>query len=193
MQPLVIAQPVFNIKNFGAVADGSTINTKAFQTAIDSCNKSGGGSVVVGGGVYVTGSLQMKSNVNLSPYQGWVGEEDEGQLSATYVLLAMGLFEVDGGCAIKPFYNVSTPVFDAITIKLDTKYYPGKSFTIICKNNKPNNKYIQSASLNGVAVNRAWLYHEEIVKGGKLELTLGPLPNKAWGTILSPVNNPLKN
>ncbi len=62
---MVIAQPVFNIKNFGAIADGKTINTRAIQTAIDSCNKSGGGSVVVGGGVYITGSLQMKSNVNL--------------------------------------------------------------------------------------------------------------------------------
>jgi len=126
---------------------------------------------------------------NTSPYQGWAGEEDEGQLSALYVLLAMGLFEVDGGCSVKPFYNVSTPVFDAITIKLDSKYYPGKSFTITCKNNTPKNKYIQSALLNGVPINRAWLYHEEIIKGGKFELTLGPIPNKAWGLILPPSSN----
>lgn len=59
------AQPVFNINSYGAIADGVTINTKAIQTAIDSCNRSGGGLVVVGSGVYITGSLQMKSNVNL--------------------------------------------------------------------------------------------------------------------------------
>ncbi len=123
---------------------------------------------------------------NTSPYQGWVGEEDEGQLSAIYVLLSMGLFEVDGGCAVKPFYNLTTPIFDNITINLDSRFYKGRKFTMICKNNTTKNKYIQSALLNGVSINRAWLYHNEIVQGGKLELILGAKPNKKWGTIPPP-------
>jgi putative alpha-1,2-mannosidase len=41
-----------------------------------------------------------------SPYTGWVGEEDEGQMSAYYVMLAMGLFEMQGGCAVRPFYDL---------------------------------------------------------------------------------------
>lgn len=127
-----------------------------------------------------------------SPYRGWAGEEDEGQLSAIYVLLSMGLFEVDGGCALKPYYDLSTPVFDRIVIRLDPRYYPGGTFTIECKNNGPGNAYIQSATLNGRPIDRVWLYHSEIAKGGRLLLTLGPRPNKTWGLAEPPVESPHK-
>ncbi len=123
-----------------------------------------------------------------SPYQGWIGEEDEGQLSAYFVLLSMGLFEVDGGCALKPYYNITTPLFDKIVIHLDNKYYHGKTFTIITKNNSVQNDYIQSATLNGVAINRAWIYHNEIVNGATLELNVGPEPNVNWGLKPIPKN-----
>lgn len=124
-----------------------------------------------------------------SPYSGWVGEEDEGQMSAYFVLLSMGLFEVDGGCAVKPFYNLSTPLFDKVVIHLDSQYYPGKTFTIIAKNNAAKNEYIQSALLNGKPINRAWIYHEEIVKGGTLQINLGPQPNTSWGLLLPPTDS----
>ncbi len=123
-----------------------------------------------------------------SPYLGWVGEEDEGQMSGTFVLLSMGLFEVDGGCAARPFYNLSTPLFDKIIIHLDNKYYPGKTFVILTKNNSVKNEYIQSATINGKPINRAWIYHDEIIKGGTLQLTLGPSPNKNWGIQLPPID-----
>lgn len=57
---------VFDIKDYGAVADPGVVNTKAIQAAIDACNAAGGGKVVVSGGVYITGTLVMKSYVELS-------------------------------------------------------------------------------------------------------------------------------
>jgi hypothetical protein len=57
--------PVFNICNFGAVGDGVTVNTNVIQSLIDSCSKNGGGTVLVPPGNFVTGTIQIKSNVNL--------------------------------------------------------------------------------------------------------------------------------
>lgn len=60
-----VADVRFDIRAFGAVADGKTLNTAAIQTAIDQCSQSGGGIVVVAGGKYLTGTVHLKSNVNL--------------------------------------------------------------------------------------------------------------------------------
>lgn len=71
----VIQQPAFKkdsfyITRFGAVADGITLNTKAINTAIDACNKKGGGIVVVPSGLWLTGPVVLKSNVNLHLQKG---------------------------------------------------------------------------------------------------------------------------
>lgn len=55
----------FNILDFGAEADGVTMNTKAIQKAIDACYNNGGGKVIVPEGIFLTGTLYMKDNVNL--------------------------------------------------------------------------------------------------------------------------------
>lgn len=68
----LMAGNVFNIKKFGAKGDGKTINTKAINAAIDSCNAVGGGTVVVPKGVFVTGSVVLKSNVHLYLEEGAV-------------------------------------------------------------------------------------------------------------------------
>jgi predicted alpha-1,2-mannosidase len=118
-----------------------------------------------------------------SPLGGWLkGEEDEGQISALFVLWAMGLFEMDGGCGLRPYYDLSTPLFDRIVLHLDRPTYGGRTFTIEAAPQSPENVYIQSAKLNGKPLTRAWISHDEIVAGGKLEFTLGPKPNPAWGT-----------
>ncbi len=57
---------IFNVKMFGAIGDGETLNTKALQAAIDACTEAGGGMVRVPAGEYVSGTLQLKSNVTLS-------------------------------------------------------------------------------------------------------------------------------
>ncbi|MCX6209683.1 MAG: glycoside hydrolase family 28 protein [Bacteroidetes bacterium] len=69
-QPFKITQPTFkkdtfNIVKYGAVADGITLNSKAIQSAIDACSKKGGGVVLVPGGFWATGPIEIKSNVNL--------------------------------------------------------------------------------------------------------------------------------
>lgn len=61
-----------DITSFGAIADGKTVNTKAIQKAIDSCSKIGGGTVYFPKGTFVTGTLQLRSNINLNLETGSV-------------------------------------------------------------------------------------------------------------------------
>ena len=112
----------------------------------------------------------------------WPGDEDQGQMGAWYVMSAMGLFEMDGGASVNPIYEIGSPIFEKVVIKLDTNYYDGQSFEIEAKNVSRENKYIQSAKLNGKKLNKPWFYHSELVGGGKLQLKMGPKPNKKWGS-----------
>ncbi len=122
-----------------------------------------------------------------SPFDGYGGnDEDQGQMGALSALMALGLFDIKGGCDSLPTYQITTPLFDTAIIHLDNKYYPGKTFTIINTNNKPDNVYIQSASLNGKPLQNAWFYHDDFKKGGVLKLTTGPNPNKKWGIDVLP-------
>ena len=113
-----------------------------------------------------------------SPYTAWLGEEDEGQMGALYCLLSMGIFEMKSGCSVEPYYDLSSPVFDEITINLDKKFYAGGKFTIKVENNGDTNDYIQSAIMNGKKVENFQLLHKDIVKGGELKIVLGSMPNK---------------
>lgn len=62
----------FVITDYGAVSDGKTISTEAFAKAIDACSKAGGGRVVVPKGIFLTGEIHLKSNVNLHISEGAV-------------------------------------------------------------------------------------------------------------------------
>ena len=114
------------------------------------------------------------------PIDGYPGDEDQGQMGAWYVMSAMGLFEMDGGCSVEPIYEISSPIFDKVIIHLDNKYYPGKTFVIEAENNSAENNYIQSAQLDGKALNTFWFKHSDLIKGGKLVLQMGAEPNKNW-------------
>lgn len=118
---------------------------------------------------------------DITPYGGYYDDEDQGQMGALGVLMAIGLFEVDGGAAASPTYEITSPIFDKVEIALNPDYYPGKTFTIITHNNSPENMYIQSARLNGQVLNSYHFPHDELTKGGVLEIKLGPEPNKEWG------------
>ena len=118
------------------------------------------------------------------PQHGYSGDEDQGLMGALCVLMKIGLFEMKGGAEINPSYDLSSPIFDQITIHLDKDYYQGVNFKIDVLNNSPKNKFIQSVKLNGKPVNQSWLYHKDLVKGGNLEYVLGDEPNYDWGTAL---------
>ena len=126
----------------------------------------------------------MSSYYGATPLHGWLGDEDEGQMGAWDVMSAMGLFQTDGGASVKPFYEIGSPLFEKVTINLDPDYYPGKSFVIEAKHTSAENKYIQSATLNGKILLKPWFYHDELVHGGKLVLIMGKEPNKKWGNRL---------
>lgn len=118
---------------------------------------------------------------DITPYGGYNGDEDQGQMGALGVLMAIGLYDVQGGASVDPQYEITSPVFDKITIQLDNKYYPGKEFVICAKNNSPENMYIQSVRLNGKPLNTYHFSHGELIKGGTLDIEMGPQPNKRWG------------
>lgn len=117
---------------------------------------------------------------------GLCGNDDCGQISAWYVWSAMGLYPVNPASGI---YVIGSPLVQKAVIRLDPKYYPGGTFTIIA-HAQPNgyaaapamNIYVQSAKLNGQPLNRDWITQAEIAAGGTLELEMGLLPNKNWGT-----------
>ena len=89
---------------------------------------------------------------------------------------------MDGGGSVKPIYEIGSPLFSKITIHLDPRYYPGKTFVIDAQNCSKKNRYIQSATLDGKPLTKCWFYHSELVDGGSLVLEMGPQPNRLWGS-----------
>ena len=97
--------------------------------------------------------------------------------------MAVGLFSLDGGSRQNPMYDITSPVFDEVTIQLDTAYYKGRTFKIKTYNNSSKNCYIQRARLNGKEYNSYQLPHMVLEQGGVLELWLGDIPNMQWGIL----------
>jgi len=118
----------------------------------------------------------------ITPDLGYGGhDEDQGQMGALSALMSLGIFSLQGNVSYTPVYEITSPVFDEITIKLDPKYYRGKEFHIKAYNNSKENMYIQKVQLNGEALNTFWFNHTDFAKGGTLEIWLGSEPNKNWG------------
>ena len=106
----------------------------------------------------------------VSPYDGYNGDEDQGQMGALAVLMKIGLFQVDGGCTEDPVYQIGSPIFDKIEIDLNPDYYPGGKFIINCINNSHENFYIQNLKLNDQPLDQFFIKHSELVAGGELEM-----------------------
>lgn len=126
-------------------------------------------------------AVKSKTFGGISPENGYRGDEDQGQAGGLCVMMAIGLFQTRGGAAREPVYEITSPLFDRITVHLNPRYYPGGTFTITTRNNSPENVYIQSALLHGKPLTRPWFTHRELIQGGTLELQLGPKPNRSWG------------
>jgi predicted alpha-1,2-mannosidase len=117
---------------------------------------------------------------------GLCGDDDDGSLSAWYVFSALGFYPV---CPGMPYYVIGSPLFEKSTIHLAND----KSFTIIANNVSRQNKYIQSAKLNGKILNKPWFVHDDMINGGSLILEMGPKPNKSWGNDASAVPPSMTN
>lgn len=107
---------------------------------------------------------------------GLCGNEDCGQMSAWYVLSAMGMYQV---CPGNDYYDLSSTLFDQVKIHLEN----GKYFTIKANNNSHNNKYIQSVSMAGRPLNRSYILYGEIMNGTPMQFEMTNEPNKTlWQT-----------
>ncbi len=105
---------------------------------------------------------------------GISGNEDCGQMSAWYVLSSLGFYPVTPG---NNQYIIGTPLFEKATINFES----GKQFTIIANGVSSENKYIASAKLNGSDLNRSYLMHDELMKGGDLIFEMTKSPSQ-WAT-----------
>jgi predicted alpha-1,2-mannosidase len=114
---------------------------------------------------------QVMRELYFNDPNGLSGNEDCGQMSAWYVLNALGFYSFLPG---HPTYSIGRPLFDRSDIHLTN----GKVFSIIAKNNSPENKYVQSVKLNGTNLTSAFFNHNDIVDGGTLEFEMGPIINK---------------
>ena len=105
---------------------------------------------------------------------GVPGDEDGGGMSAFVVFSQMGFYPVTPG---SPTYNIGSPMFTDVKVDMGN----GNTFEIRANNASDENKYVQSAKLNGVTLNQPWFNHSDIAAGGLLELEMGPKANKEWG------------
>jgi len=124
---------------------------------------------------------------------GLCGNEDCGQMSAWFVLSAMGFYPVTPGSG---YYVIGSPLFDEVILHLEG----GKTFQISARGNDERNIYIQSASLNGKSYTRSYIDNSDIMNGGVIAFTLGPEPGLEWGkggndipetSILDPILTPI--
>ena len=105
---------------------------------------------------------------------GLQGNEDCGQMSAWYVMSALGLYAVDPASAN---YVLTTPLVE----KAEIRVKDGKKLTIEAKRAAKDAMFIQSVTLNGKKLDRLWVKHSEIGAGGSLVFELGTEPNKSLG------------
>jgi predicted alpha-1,2-mannosidase len=117
------------------------------------------------------------------PYTGYNGDEDQGQLGALGVLMAVGLFDVQGCVGESPQLEITTPLFDKTVLRFPSLNDSNKTITfkIIAKRQNIDDIYIQNALINGKKWKDFQFPVSDFLNGGTLELELGPEPNKQWG------------
>ena len=117
----------------------------------------------------------LKDTMYRNDPNGLEGNEDCGQMSAWYLMSALGLYAVD---PVSGNYVLTSPSFDKAVLKVGG----GKELVIEAKRPSPDAIYIQSVSVNGKPSNKLWVAHEEIAHGGHIAFVLGTQPNMTLGT-----------
>ena len=118
--------------------------------------------------------MLMETMYHAAP-DGVAGNEDVGQMSAWFVLSALGFYAVD---PVGANYILGSPLVERAVIDVGK----GKRLEIVVKRNHPKHVYVQAFTLNGVPQQRAWFGHAEIAGGGSILLEMGPEPNVAFGS-----------
>jgi putative alpha-1,2-mannosidase len=108
---------------------------------------------------------------------GLAGNEDCGQMSAWYVMSALGLYSVD---PVSTNYVFGSPLLDHAEISLAND----RTLIIHTINNGPGHAYIQSVRWNGKPWTRSWISHAELAAGGTLEFQMSDTPNTQFGASL---------
>ena len=132
---------------------------------------------------YWVSQVKEKTFGGTDPYSGYNGDEDQGQMGALGVLLAIGLFDVQGCVGESPNLEITSPLFDKTVLKFPSINNPDKTtkFEIVAKRKNASDIYIQNVRLNGELWNSFKFPVSKFFQGGKLEIELGPEPNKSWG------------
>ncbi|MFC6095587.1 GH92 family glycosyl hydrolase [Flavobacterium qiangtangense] len=110
---------------------------------------------------------------------GYGQDEDQGQLGAWYIMSSIGLFDVKGLTDVNPSFQVSSPLFDKVTIALP-KALNRKPFVIETANNSKTNVYLQEAKLNGKDMEKLSISLQDIAKGGTVKMKVDAKPSEKW-------------
>jgi predicted alpha-1,2-mannosidase len=112
---------------------------------------------------------------------GLCGNEDVGQMSAWYVLSALGLYQVNPSNGL---FVIGSPVMDDAVLNVGN----GRSFHIVVRNNSRQNKYVQSVTLNGKAYTNSYILYKDLIASGEMIIEMGAKPSESWG--VDPVSRP---
>jgi predicted alpha-1,2-mannosidase len=105
---------------------------------------------------------------------GIIGNDDCGQMSAWYLLSALGFYPVD---PVSATYVLGSPLFDRATVRVGA----GKRLVVEARGNAPDRPYVQAIHWNGRPWTKSWIAHADLVRGGTLSFTMSATPNKAFG------------
>jgi predicted alpha-1,2-mannosidase len=101
--------------------------------------------------------------------KGIPGNDDCGTMSTWLIFSMIGLYP---DCPGSPYYALTTPVFDKITLHLDKRYYPNGDLVIEAPHPSPEAYHIQKMTLGGKSLNRYRISHEELINGQTLKYIL---------------------
>ena len=108
-------------------------------------------------------------------FDGYCGDEDNGQTSAWYVFSALGFYPV---CPGSNQYVLGSPYFKNVVLHLEN----GNTLTINARNNSPQNRYIDQMTVNGQPYGKNYLDHQTLLQGGVINYSMSATPNKSRGT-----------
>ena len=122
-------------------------------------------------------SREVINRLNKPTPDGYCGYEDNGQTSAWYIFSVLGFYPV---CPGTDQFVLGAPLFKKVTVQLPA----GKSLVINAAANSADNKYVQQLKWNNALYNKNYLNHFDLLKGGILNFSMGPMPNFTRGTTI---------